>query len=159
MPGPKSGWRSALGAGRSDGGGGARPVRDGLYAAVADPGYYLLARRAVAGTSGCRQLALSWDALEQQLERMVLVYGPRPTTQGLVLGRMDWAETVAVMTVTLVVGLLVIGWRWHRARQFRDPVARPGSDSVPGWPGVKWRAARTKGRWILTERGPPADRN
>ncbi|MDG4561336.1 MAG: DUF3488 and transglutaminase-like domain-containing protein [Candidatus Competibacter sp.] len=104
-------------------------VRDGLYAAVADPGLLpFLARRGGRGEyEWLRQLALSWDALNNSWNEWVLAYGPdrqKEFLSGLGFGPVDWAEMTVAMTVTLGgFGLLVIGWRWHR-RGTRDPVAR-----------------------------------
>ncbi|NMQ18081.1 DUF4129 domain-containing protein [Candidatus Competibacter phosphatis] len=104
-------------------------VRDGLYAAVADPGLLpFLARRGGGGEyEWLRQLALSWDALNNSWNEWVLAYGPdrqKEFLSGLGFGPVDWAEMTVAMTVTLGgFGLLVIGWRWRR-RGTRDPVAR-----------------------------------
>ncbi|MBE2294709.1 MAG: DUF3488 domain-containing transglutaminase family protein [Phycisphaerales bacterium] len=104
-------------------------IQDGLYAAVADPeSLPFLARRGGQGDyEWLRQLALSWDSLNNSWNEWVLAYGPdrqKEFLSGLGFGPVDWAEMTVAMTVTLGgVGLLFIGWRW-RQRGPRDPVAR-----------------------------------
>ncbi|MDG4554875.1 MAG: DUF3488 and transglutaminase-like domain-containing protein [Candidatus Competibacter sp.] len=104
-------------------------VREGLYAAVADPGLLpFLARRGGGGEyEWLRQLALSWDTLNNGWNEWVLAYGPdrqKEFLSGLGFGPVDWAEMTVAMTVALGgFGLLVAGWRW-RKRGARDPVTR-----------------------------------
>ncbi|MCB1825852.1 MAG: DUF3488 domain-containing transglutaminase family protein [Candidatus Competibacteraceae bacterium] len=104
-------------------------VRDGLYAAVLNPELLpFLARRGGGGEyEWLRQLALSWDSLNNSWNEWVLAYGPdrqKEFLSGLGFGPVDWAEMTVAMTVTLGgFGLLVIGWRW-RQRGTHDPVAR-----------------------------------
>lgn len=104
-------------------------IQDGLYAAVADPDLLpFLARRDGQGDyEWLRQLALSWDLLNNSWNEWVLAYGPdrqKEFLSGLGFGPVDWTEMTIAMTVTLGgVGFLFIGWRW-RQRRVRDPVVR-----------------------------------
>ncbi len=103
-------------------------VREGLYAALADPGLLpFLARGGGGEYEWLRQLALSWDSLNNSWNEWALAYGPdrqKEFLSGLGFGPVDWAEMTVAMTVALGgFGLLAVVWRWGQ-RGARDPVAR-----------------------------------
>ena len=114
-------------------------VRDGVYAAVTDPGGLLpfLARRG-GDLEWLRQLALGWDALNIAWNEWVLAYGPqrqRDFLSGLGFGEVDWEEMILALLLALsVLGLVYAGLRWQSRRE-RDPVAR-------AWQQVCKRLAR-----------------
>jgi hypothetical protein len=102
-------------------------VQDGLYAAVADPDQLPFLVRRGGDSEWLRQLALSWDSLNNSWNEWVLAYGPdrqKEFLSGLGFGPVDWGEMTVGMTVLLGgFGLIVAGLRW-RVRAVRDPVAR-----------------------------------
>jgi transglutaminase-like putative cysteine protease len=102
-------------------------VQDGLYAAVADPDQLPFLVRRGGDSEWLRQLALSWDSLNNSWNEWVLAYGPdrqKEFLSGLGFGPVDWGEMTVGMTVLLGgFGLIVAGLRW-RSRLARDPVAR-----------------------------------
>lgn len=102
-------------------------VQEGLYAAVADPNELPFLARRGSGSEWLRQLAMSWDSLNNSWNEWVLAYGPdrqKEFLSGLGFGPVDWGDMTVAMTVALSgFGLLVAGLRW-RGRDSRDPVAR-----------------------------------
>jgi hypothetical protein len=102
-------------------------VQDGLYAAVADPDQLPFLVRRGGDSEWLRQLALSWDSLNNSWNEWVLAYGPdrqKEFLSGLGFGPVDWGKMTVGMTVLLGgFGLIVAGLRW-RVRAVRDPVAR-----------------------------------
>ena len=102
-------------------------VQEGLYAALPDPGVLPFLVRRGGDSEWLRQVALSWDALNNSWNEWVLAYGPERQKEflsGLGFGPVDWGEmTVAMMVALSGFGLAYAGWRW-RSRFARDPVAR-----------------------------------
>ncbi len=101
-------------------------VQEGLYAAL-PPGVLPFLMRRGGDSEWLRQLALSWDALNNSWNEWVLAYGPdrqKEFLSGLGFGPVDWGEMTVAMTVALSgFSLAYAGWRWRR-RYARDPVAR-----------------------------------
>jgi transglutaminase-like putative cysteine protease len=122
-------WLEGRGWVRMDPTGAVAPsrVREGLYAAVADPNELPFLARRGGDSEWLRQLAMSWDSLNNSWNEWVLAYGPdrqKEFLSGLGFGPVDWGEMTVAMTVMLGgFGLLVAGLRW-RNRRIRDPVAR-----------------------------------
>lgn len=102
-------------------------IQDGLYAAVADPGSLPFLLRRGGHSEWLRQLALSWDSLNNSWNEWVLAYGPdrqKELLSGLGFGPVDWGEMTVAMVVALSgFGLIFAGLRW-RSQFSRDPVAR-----------------------------------
>ena len=102
-------------------------VQEGIYAALSDAGVLPFLARRGGDSEWLRQLALSWDTLNNSWNEWVLAYGPdrqRDFLSGLGFGPVDWGEmTVAMMVALSGFGVLYAGWRWRR-RLARDPVAR-----------------------------------
>ncbi|MBK8185525.1 MAG: DUF3488 domain-containing transglutaminase family protein [Candidatus Competibacteraceae bacterium] len=102
-------------------------IQDGLYAALSDTEELpFLARRGGDG-EWLRQLAMSWDTVNNSWNEWVLAYGPdrqKEFLSGLGFGPIDWADMTVAMTLMLGgFGLLVAGLRW-RNRGPRDPVVK-----------------------------------
>ena len=102
-------------------------IQDGLYAAVADPGSLPFLMRRGSHGEWLRQLALSWDSLNNSWNEWVLAYGPdrqKELLSGLGFGPVDWGEMTIAMIVALSgFGLMFAALRW-RSRLARDPVVR-----------------------------------
>ncbi|MFZ4792011.1 MAG: transglutaminase TgpA family protein [Candidatus Competibacteraceae bacterium] len=102
-------------------------IQEGLYAAIADEQTLPFLARRGGNAEWLRQLALSWDSLNNVWNEWVLAYGPdrqKEFLSGLGFGPVDWGEMTVAMTLALTgFGLLFAGLRW-RSRWVRDPVAR-----------------------------------
>ncbi|HRD66643.1 MAG TPA: DUF3488 and transglutaminase-like domain-containing protein [Candidatus Competibacter sp.] len=102
-------------------------VQEGLYAAVADAQELPFLVRRGGDSAWLRQLAMSWDSLNNSWNEWVLAYGPdrqKEFLSGFGFGPVDWGDMTVALTVTLSgFGLLVAGLRW-RSRLPRDPVVR-----------------------------------
>ena len=121
--------RARLGAGRPHG---ARWPRTGssraLYAALPDAGVLPFLARRGGDSEWLRQLALSWDTLNNSWNEWVLAYGPDRQKEFLSglgfgaggLGRDDGGDDGRSERVRRDC---MLGWRW-RSRLARDPVAR-----------------------------------
>jgi hypothetical protein len=122
-------WLAGRGWARVDPTGAVAPnrVQEGIYAALPDAGVLPFLARRGRDSEWLRQLALSWDALNNAWNEWVLAYGPdrqKEFLSGLGFGPMDWGRmTVAMMVALSGFGVLYAGWRW-RSRLARDPVAR-----------------------------------
>ena len=122
-------WLAGRGWARVDPTGAVAPnrVQEGIYTALPDAGVLPFLARRGRDSEWLRQLALSWDALNNAWNEWVLAYGPdrqKEFLSGLGFGPMDWGRmTVAMMVALSGFGVLYAGWRW-RSRLARDPVAR-----------------------------------
>ena len=122
-------WLEGRGWTRVDPTGAVAPnrIQEGLYAAVADPDALPFLVRRGGASEWLRQLAMSWDSLNNSWNEWVLAYGPdrqKEFLSGLGFGPVDWADMTVAMTVALGgFALLVAGFRW-RSHLPRDPVAR-----------------------------------
>jgi transglutaminase-like putative cysteine protease len=122
-------WLAGRGWMRVDPTGAVAPnrVQEGIYAALPDSSVLPFLARRGGDSEWLRQLALSWDALNNSWNEWVLAYGPdrqREFLSGLGFGPVDWGGmTVAMMVALSGFGMIYAGWRW-RSRRSRDPVAR-----------------------------------
>ncbi len=122
-------WLATRGWVRVDPTGAVAPnrVQEGIYAALPDAGVLPFLARRGRDSEWLRQLALSWDALNNAWNEWVLAYGPdrqKEFLSGLGFGPVDWGRMTVAMTVALGgFGVLYAGWRWRR-RLAPDPVAR-----------------------------------
>jgi transglutaminase-like putative cysteine protease len=102
-------------------------IQEGLYAAITDPDALPFRMRRGGHSEWLRQLALSWDSLNNSWNEWVLAYGPdrqKELLSGLGFGPVDWGNMTIAMIVALSgFGLIFAGLRW-RNRLVRDPVAR-----------------------------------
>ena len=102
-------------------------IQEGLYSAVTDPDSLPFRMRRGGSGEWLRQLALSWDLLNNSWNEWVLAYGPdrqKELLSGLGFGPVDWGEmTVALIVALSGFGLIFATLRWRR-RLARDPVAR-----------------------------------
>lgn len=103
-------------------------IEQGIYAALDNPDLLpFMARRSV-DDQWLRDLALTWDAINNAWNLWVLAYGPenqREFLSGLGLGRIDWREMI--LGLTALLGLVALAAFLHLAWQRRgatDPAAR-----------------------------------
>ena len=83
---------------------------------MADPDALPFLVRRGGDSEWLRQLAMSWDSLNNSWNEWVLAYGPdrqKEFLSGLGFGPVDWADMTVAMTVALGgFALLVAGFRW-----------------------------------------------
>jgi protein-glutamine gamma-glutamyltransferase len=103
-------------------------IEQGIYAAVENPEVLPFMARRGSEDQWLRDLALTWDSINNAWNLWVLAYGPerqREFLSGLGLGRIDWREMILGLTglLSLVALAAFVHLAWRR-RGVTDPAAR-----------------------------------